>query len=676
MNARSLAWRSITVCASLLLASCGGGGGGNAVPVGGGPLPLHAVGGTVSGLQGVVVLRNNGGDDLTVSANGSFQFPTGLTDGTSFAITVSTQPTAPAQTCSVANGTGTMAGADARGATVTCTTNLYYITTAIEGLNQAIPNGEGLVLQNNGGDNNTIYNPGVSDGFYETFNTGLPSGATYRVTVLAQPAGETCSVANGSGTVGSSNVIDIVVTCSLSNTPILSGPCVIGRTETGGSGLNQIPLLRRNGTVVTHATNVTADETWAGDGTVHVIPNPISIVAPATVTIQSCATVELASGAGIDVRGGPPGGSTAKLIAAGTNINTDPIVFHSPDNGIAPVWGRLRALNANSLIELAATWLWGGGNVGGSQLNAVISMNGSGTLPDPTLKVSDIVIISAGTAIYFSDAAFTSDSDTLYISAPDTIIAMPAMALGSLPPHFGSYLTPTEIKVVENANIFDNLTITTVVPIHFQTAGVHVGGLAPTFVPNVTLTLGPGVTLKFEGTGGIPTLVTFGDGGQAQDKNAALIVQGTASFPVTFTSAASSPAPGDWAGLWLRTSNGSQIDHAILEYAGGDAAIGPASCGAIDPNLHQHVRNTAPLIVGDDVDQQYIPPAGLVTNSTFRNNTGSYAIDSVWEAGGFGPVLTATNFFDATPRACTQGKNLIVGGCVVNQVDQSGCLVP
>jgi len=247
------------------------------------------------------------------------------------------------------------------------------------------------------------------------------------------------------------------------------------------------------------------------------------------------------------------------------------------------------------------------------------------------------------------------------------------MALGSIGPSM--LATSSEIKVVENANITDNLSITTQVPIHFKTDGVHVGGLAPTFVPNLTLTLGPGVTLKFEGLTG-PPMVTFGDGAQAVDKNAALVVQGTAAQPVLFTSAASSPAPGDWAGVWLRTSNGSQIDHAIFEYAGGDASIGPASCGPIDPGIHQRARNTAALIVGDDVDQQYVPPAGLVTNTTFRSNTGNYAIDAVWEAAGFGPALNATNVFGAGPHFCTQNKNLIVGGCVVNGTDESGCLVP
>ena len=39
--------------------------------------PPYSVGGTVSGLSGTVVLQDNGGDDLSVSASGAFTFATG-----------------------------------------------------------------------------------------------------------------------------------------------------------------------------------------------------------------------------------------------------------------------------------------------------------------------------------------------------------------------------------------------------------------------------------------------------------------------------------------------------------------------------------------------------------------------------------------------------------------------
>src|SRR4029077_4324776 len=345
-------------------------------------------------------------------------------------------------------------------------------------------------------------------------------------------------------------------------------------------------------------------------------------------------------------------------------------------------WGRLRGFNQNSLLELDYADIRNGGSVGGAQRNAVVSMTGSSTLPDPVLKVTNAIIVNtAGPGVYLSDAAFTSDSDGLTIQGDNTtpadMIDAPAMALGSIPPNTFGDTTARDILVVENANVFDNLTINTPIPVHFKTDSVHVGGLAPTFVANVTLTLNAGVTLKFERASTAPTLVGFGDIGQSSDKNAALIANGTALEPVLFTSAVlPTPAPGDWAGLWLITSNGSQLNHVIIEYAGGDAGIGPVSCGPIDPSTHSPYRHTAALLVGDGTDLQYAPPAGLVTNSVFRNNAGNFAIDSVWQAAVFGPALNTSNSFGSTSKVCTQTKNYITGGCTVGGVDMTGCLVP
>jgi hypothetical protein len=59
-----------------------------------------------------------------------------------------------------------------------------------------------------------------------------------------------------------------------------------------------------------------------------------------------------------------------------------------------------------------------------------------------------------------------------------------------------------------------------------------------------------------------------------------LIVKGTAASPVTFTSANTSKAPGDWVGIGFREGvmAGTTIEHAIIEYAGsknnsGESAI-------------------------------------------------------------------------------------------------------
>ena len=86
---------------------------------GGGSPARSTVGGSVSGLTASgLVLRNNGGDDLSISANGSFTFATALANGSAYSVTVQTQPNG--QNCSVSNGAGTVSGANVTNVAVAC----------------------------------------------------------------------------------------------------------------------------------------------------------------------------------------------------------------------------------------------------------------------------------------------------------------------------------------------------------------------------------------------------------------------------------------------------------------------------------------------------------------------------------------------------------------------------
>ena len=165
-------------------------------------VPTYSVGGSVSGLSGTVVLRNNGGDDLTVGANGSFTFATKLLDGAAYAVTVKTNPSG--QTCAVASGSGSVTGADVTGVAVTCSTiPTYSVGGNVSGLSGTV------VLQDNGGDDLSV----AANGSF-TFVTKLVNGAGYAVTVKTNPAGQTCSVANGSGTVSGANVTGVALACA------------------------------------------------------------------------------------------------------------------------------------------------------------------------------------------------------------------------------------------------------------------------------------------------------------------------------------------------------------------------------------------------------------------------------------------------------------------------------
>ena len=158
-------------------------------------------GATTSGLVGTVVLQNNGADTQTISTDGVVTFPTPVTQGTRYAVTVFTQPTD--QTCSVGNGTGVMGGANVTNVTVVCSTNTFSIGGAVSGLVGSI------VLLDNGGDALAISANGTF-----SFATPVAQGSTYTVTIQTHPATQTCTVDNGTATLGAANVSTVTVTCS------------------------------------------------------------------------------------------------------------------------------------------------------------------------------------------------------------------------------------------------------------------------------------------------------------------------------------------------------------------------------------------------------------------------------------------------------------------------------
>jgi hypothetical protein len=130
----------------------------------------YSVGGTVSGLTGSgLALQNNGADTLSIAANGSFTFATELEDGSAYAVTVSAQPTD--QTCSVANGSGTIAAADVSNVAVTCEDNPPVGFQINAGLNDAwynpMTDGQGFFV--------TVYpDAGLVFLSWFTYDTTLP----------------------------------------------------------------------------------------------------------------------------------------------------------------------------------------------------------------------------------------------------------------------------------------------------------------------------------------------------------------------------------------------------------------------------------------------------------------------------------------------------------------------
>jgi hypothetical protein len=227
------AW-SIPLCVLGLAACSNGRGSLEGSDDGGGEQqapPKVTIGGTIAGLSGAgLVLQNNGGDDLAVSANGAFTFTTAVDSGSPYNITVLTQPASPSQTCSVASASGTAPATNVTTVNVTCNTGVFSVGGTVSGLA-----GSGLLLRNNGGDDLAI----ASNGSF-TFATALASGGAFDVTVATQPnrPSQTCTVADASGTIGSSDVRTVKVSCA-------TNAFTIRGTVSGlaGSGL----VLQNNG---------------------------------------------------------------------------------------------------------------------------------------------------------------------------------------------------------------------------------------------------------------------------------------------------------------------------------------------------------------------------------------------------------------------------------------------
>ncbi|MFA6032779.1 MAG: hypothetical protein WC889_07780 [Myxococcota bacterium] len=162
----------------------------------------YSVGGTISGLMGnAIVLQNNGSDNLSVSSDGDFTFPTGLKNGSAYNVTIYDQP--PGAECDVLNASGTIQSTNITNVLVECQ---YYFSFGgtISGLSSG---GKGTLWCNL---DEYDFN---SNGSFTCPQTVLEN-QYYEVGVSVQPDRQTCTVQNGEGNMPHKNVDDIVVSCT------------------------------------------------------------------------------------------------------------------------------------------------------------------------------------------------------------------------------------------------------------------------------------------------------------------------------------------------------------------------------------------------------------------------------------------------------------------------------
>jgi hypothetical protein len=192
----SLARRAAAMLTVVALAACGGFG------------TDSIIGGTLSGLgTGLnVVIANNGTDNLTLSSNGSFVFPTKIAPGSGYSVAVVTQPLA--QTCSVGHATGTVnvAGSDVDNVDVSCL-NTSSVVVTVTGLIAG-----GSVTLSDG----ATQLPIAANGSF-AFPDLLAPGTPYAVTVVIQPTPtppHICTLSsNATGTIPASGIVAVTAAC-------------------------------------------------------------------------------------------------------------------------------------------------------------------------------------------------------------------------------------------------------------------------------------------------------------------------------------------------------------------------------------------------------------------------------------------------------------------------------
>ena len=203
LDSNQLPRRFLAAAATLLLTSCG-----NCTP------NTYAVGGNVSGLAGTgLLLQNNAADDLSVTTDGAFTFPTRLPAGAPYDVSVKTHPAAPNQRCAIANGAGTVGASPITNVSVTCT-NTYSLAGTISGYTIG-----GMVLSSPG-----LPDLPVAEGAATfSFPPLLTAGSTYAVTVKAPPPATTCTITNGTGVVAGADVTSVTIHCTRIWTSISAG---------------------------------------------------------------------------------------------------------------------------------------------------------------------------------------------------------------------------------------------------------------------------------------------------------------------------------------------------------------------------------------------------------------------------------------------------------------------
>lgn len=160
----------------------------------------YQIGGMLSGLSGTLRLQLNGGEILTLTADGAYFFNGRLAAGSLYSVAVVEEPAT--QQCILSNASGTMPAGDVTNVDVTCQ-NVYSVGGSVSGLS-------GTLQVENRGEFLSISTATLTF----TFITRYPNGTAYNVRIAQNPAGQVCWLSNHEGVISGANITDVTVNCA------------------------------------------------------------------------------------------------------------------------------------------------------------------------------------------------------------------------------------------------------------------------------------------------------------------------------------------------------------------------------------------------------------------------------------------------------------------------------
>lgn len=329
-----------------------------------------------------------------------------------------------------------------------------------------------------------------------------------------------------------------------------------------------------------HGDEIVGHQIWRAEDGPHVVMSTIAVRGGATLEIEPCSVVRFTEGTGISVAfPGTP--NTGTLLAEGTE--DQPITFEGQGGAR---WGHVH-VEAPGVARLAHVTMTGGGGV--DERGATLVGRGDGTTTARGLFVDHVAIegsLGAG-AVLSRGAAFAEGSDALTITGSGSELhpfplEIDEHAMGTLPDGEYTGNVTDEILVRPELALAEDATLRELgVPYRIGTSAVDrlTVGAGDDTAPAVALTIEPGVTLRFHP--GTQLRVEHRSGAFAATGR--LVAEGTAAAPITFTSAADTPAPGDWVGLWFGgiVDPATSLAHVRLEYTGADCGCVLVSCSDV-----------------------------------------------------------------------------------------------